>query len=128
METTEHIPVDIVNELIRLTQSGNIKWETRVVPDSENFHYKSPSSSGEKRSYIQYTTEVLGKPVYIAIVGGYPRWVAVDGETICSVNDEYMKHYITNPVKSLCMVINNRAANDAISISAKKWLEKLKSM
>lgn len=127
MENVEHVAVAIVNELIRLTQAGIIKWGTRVVPDSENFNYKSVTSNfSGKESYIQYTTEVLGKPVYLAIIGGHPKWVSVDGEMICNVKDEYLKHYITNPIKSLCMVINERAANDAISIPAKVWLEKLK--
>jgi len=128
METVEHVPVAIVNELIRLTQAGLVKWEPRLVPDSENFSYKSNNTNlNEKEHYLQYTTEVLGKPVYLAIIGSYPKWVSVDGEMICNVNDEYLKHYITNPIKSLCMVINDRASNDAISIPAKVWLEKLKT-
>ena len=128
METIEHTSVGIVNELIRLTIAGHTKWTRCVVDPKEHNFYKPNHDAREsnKSLLVRYETDVLGKPVYLGELDGTPRWVVVDGETVCRSTDEYLKSYITNPVKSLWRILEGKVANDAISVPVTEWLQRLK--
>lgn len=128
MENIEHASVGIVNELIRLTTAGHIKWARYVVDPKEHDLYKGKLGSGEKSIYVRHGTEVLGKSVCLVEIDFVPRWVVVDGETVCRSSDEHLKHYITNPVKSLWRLLEGKASNDPISVPVTEWLQRLKEI
>lgn len=129
MEHIKHISIGIVNEMIRLTVDKHIKWVRCCVDQREhNFYKLDRDEKGivNKSSFVRYETIVLGKPVYLGELDGKPKWVIVDGEQICYASDEYLKHYITNPVKSLWEIINKETDKDSLSVSKIEWLQRLK--
>lgn len=129
MEHVKHTEVEIVNEIIRLTVAKHIKWVRCVVNDNEhNFYqlYRDLNGNEVKSVYVRYNTNVLGKPVYLGELDCKPKWVIVDDERICYATDDYLKQYITNPVKSLWRLINDKAVDDSLSVSKTEWLQKLK--
>lgn len=127
LKTLETTSVDIILELIRLTQRNTIKWIIKEIPMDEHEYYRV-GLSGDKHIYVKINTEVLNKSITIGVLSGYPKWVKFEDKVICGVGDANLQQYTKNPVKYLYHIIVNGSTENEELLTMSNWLQQLKNM
>jgi len=104
------VNVGIVNALVKLTQSGLIKWCFKTFTESSSEAYVSEGST-----LVRFCTTVHDREIDLSVIDNYPKYLRLENITILT-SEEHLRELTISPLVALFRAIEGTKGNLEIQL------------